>query len=222
MPFSRRDFLSTLGVGAVAAANGVPLHAAATPLEHLVPIAGDWDVSWVDRIKGKAKAVFDSPDIHDGAGMFRAIIWRENYKTIYGTPIEELSSVLVIRHAAIAMVMNDAFWAEYKLGKVEKIKDQKTKKWTEVNPFRVAPADTPPQWAGYTLEAFLKSGGIILGCNMAFGQMVGMVAEKHKLKQDEARTKALDGLIPGVILQPSGVFAVMRAQQAGCSYMVAS
>ncbi|MBK7595272.1 MAG: twin-arginine translocation signal domain-containing protein [Gemmatimonadetes bacterium] len=53
MPFSRRDFLSTLGVGAVAAANGVPLHAAATPPDHLLPIATDWDVSWTDRVKGR-------------------------------------------------------------------------------------------------------------------------------------------------------------------------
>jgi hypothetical protein len=222
MPFSRRDFLSTLGVGAVAAANGAPLHGAVTPPAQLVPIAADWDVSWADRVTGTVRGVFDSPEIHDGAGMFRAIIWREHHKAVYGTPIDQISSVLVIRHAAISMIMNDAFWAEYKLGKMEKIKDQQTKKWTEMNPFRAAPADTPQQWAGYTLEAFLKSGGIILACNMAFGQMVGMVAEKQKLKGEAARTKALEYVIPGVILQPSGIFAVMRAQQAGCHYMLAS
>lgn len=223
MPFSRRHFLSTLGVGAVASASGAPLlHASVTPPEQLVPLNADWDVSWTDRVTAKFRAVFDSPEIHDGSAMYRAIFWRDQYKEVYGTAAEEMTPVLVIRHAAIAMVMNDAFWAQHQLGKVEKLKDPTTKKWTVVNPFRVASADTPPQWAKYSLEAFLKSGGIVLGCNLAFNQMVGMVAEKEKLKGEAARTRALEFVIPGVILQPSGVFAVMRAQQAGCHYMMAS
>ena len=38
----------------------------------------------------------------------------------------------------------------------------------------------------------------------------------------EARARAIAGIIPGVILQPSGVFAVIRAQEAGCVYIKAS
>ena len=37
-----------------------------------------------------------------------------------------------------------------------------------------------------------------------------------------ARTRALSLLIPGVTLQPSGVFAALRAQEAGCRYLLAS
>jgi intracellular sulfur oxidation DsrE/DsrF family protein len=33
---------------------------------------------------------------------------------------------------------------------------------------------------------------------------------------------ALKHLLPGVTLQPSGVFAVLRAQEAGCQYLLAS
>ena len=29
-------------------------------------------------------------------------------------------------------------------------------------------------------------------------------------------------VLPGVILQPSGVFATLRAQEAGCQYLLAS
>ena len=222
MPLSRRHFLGALGVGAASAVAGPPLEAASPNAHRLEPIAADWDVSWVDRVTGKFRAVFDSPEISEGDGMFRAIIWRDHHKAVYGTPIAELSSVLVIRHTAIAMVMNDGFWARYKLGKSEKIKDPETKKWSVVNPYRVAPPETPPQWAGFSLEAFMQSGGIVLGCNLAFRVMVAMVAEAGKLKGEAARTKTLEYLIPGVILQPSGVFAVMRAQQAGCHYMLAS
>ena len=37
-----------------------------------------------------------------------------------------------------------------------------------------------------------------------------------------AEAKARDHVIPGVILQPSGVFAVLRAQELGCGYILAS
>ncbi len=221
MSLDRRNFLSLLGVGATGAAAGGPLYASPTP-ESMVPLSAEWDVSWVDRVTGKHRGVFDSPEVSEGAGMFRAILWREQYQEVYGTSVTDMSAVLVLRHAAIAMVMNDAFWARFKLGKEHKIKDPATKKWTMVNPFRVAPEGTPPKWAGYSLEAFMQSGGIILACNLAFGDMVGMIAEAEKVKQDVAREKALAYLIPGIILQPSGVFAAMRAQQAGCDYMIAS
>jgi len=38
----------------------------------------------------------------------------------------------------------------------------------------------------------------------------------------EAQKRAVAGLIPGIILQPSGVFAAVRAGQAGCVYVKAS
>ncbi len=31
-----------------------------------------------------------------------------------------------------------------------------------------------------------------------------------------------DGLVPGVTLVPSGIFGVIRAEQAGCAYIRAS
>ena len=33
---------------------------------------------------------------------------------------------------------------------------------------------------------------------------------------------ALQHVVPGVILQPSGVFATLRAQEAGCQYLLAT
>ena len=38
----------------------------------------------------------------------------------------------------------------------------------------------------------------------------------------KAREMALRHVVPGVLLQPSGVFAVLRAQEAGCQYLMAS
>ena len=39
---------------------------------------------------------------------------------------------------------------------------------------------------------------------------------------DEARKVAMTHLLPGVVLMPSGFFAVSRAQEAGCQFIPAS
>jgi len=39
---------------------------------------------------------------------------------------------------------------------------------------------------------------------------------------EEARKQAIGYMVPGVILQPSGVFAAIHAQDVGCKYLRAS
>jgi hypothetical protein len=133
-----------------------------------------------------------------------------------------MNSVLVIRHAAIPLIMNDAYWARFEVGKAAKLKDPSTKKWFVRNPILRAPADAPPQFADYSLPGFLRDGGIVLACNVAFGEIVARYMAMDKLPEEAAGTRARADVIPGCLLQPSGVFAVLRAQEAGCAYMLAS
>jgi hypothetical protein len=74
----------------------------------------------------------------------------------------------------------------------------------------------------FALPAFMARGGIALACNLAFQQVVDMVKAGENLSDEAARTRAISLLVPGVILQPSGVFAAIRAQQEGCIYLRAS
>ncbi|MES2305246.1 MAG: hypothetical protein V4558_07050 [Gemmatimonadota bacterium] len=219
----RRDFLGWLGASALLGATASPLGASAPPSESDPrALAVDYDMTWTDKLTGKYRAVFDSPEASEGAALFRAIVWQDHYKAVYGTDPKEMTPVVVFRHAAIPLVMNDAYWERFEVGKETKIRDAKGKKWTKVNPIRAAPAGSPPAASKYTLETFLANGGIVLACNMAFSEIVGAFMKADKLKRDEARKKALEQLIPGVILQPSGVFAALRAQQGGCAYLLAS
>jgi hypothetical protein len=217
----RRHFIGWLGASAVAAA--------ASPLAALEPGAraprarGDtWDMTWTDRIGGKFRAVFDSPELSEGAALFRACMWRDQYKEVYGTAPEEMTPVLVIRHGAISMAMDDGYWEQFRIGKEEKLRNQSTKKWETANPFRTSPPGTPERYAAYSLDGFMKSGGIVLACNLAFQQAVWRYREAEKLARDAATARAREHLIPGIILQPSGVFATLRAQEAGCGYILAS
>jgi hypothetical protein len=225
MSTPRRDFLGWLGASTVLAAAGSPLRATPRPATPgpALPVSSDWDMSWVDRLKGKHRAVFDSPAVSEGDALFRAVMWRNQNKEVYGTDPADMSAVIVIRHVAIPLAMNDAYWEKYRIGKDVKLKDPKTNKWTTVNPIRVTPPDTPPRWADFSLERFMAQGGTVLACNLAFGEVVSRVRKEEKLKtRDEAVARAKEMLIPGIILQPSGVFAVLRAQEAGCSYIMAS
>jgi hypothetical protein len=223
MTTPRRDFLSWLGAGGVLAAGGVPKFRAAGAGHHPLPVSDTWDLSWCDRVNGKVRAVFDSPAASEGDAMFRAQVWREEQQEVYGTPVSEASAVLVFRHQGISMVMKDAYWARFGIGKHLKIKDAKGKQWVTGNPIASTPPGGPEQFANYNLPAFMASGGIVLACNYAFGEsVVSRFKKADKLSDDDARKRAMEFLIPGVILQPSGVFATLRAQQAGCHYLLAS
>lgn len=225
MPNSRRRFLGWLGGSSLLGAAMPSLsHALESPREpnpHPAPIADTWDMSWTERVAGKYKAVFDSPQPSDGAALFRAIAWCDMYKDVYGADRKDMSPVVVFRHSAMPLIMTNAYWEQYDAGKRNKIKDDRGK-WAKANPVSTGGAELTPAQAKYKLETFLASGGVVLACNWAFGGIVSTVREKDKLEQAAARARAIELMIPGVILQPNGIFAALRAQEAGCNYIMAS
>jgi hypothetical protein len=215
---NRRNFLSWLGVTSVAGAIGLPETADAQP----VPLDGAYDVSWADRVaKAKARAVFDSPDIADGDALAKATMWRDEYMQVYGTPRTDIATVLVLRHMGIALAMDDTFWKRFGVGKEKKVLSPEGKEWAEGNP-NLAPAPAGSTYPYETLTQFIAGGGIVLGCDLAFGFAAQRYKKDAKSDSAAARAEALKALVPGVILQPSGIFAVMRAQQAGAGYIKAS
>jgi hypothetical protein len=117
--------------------------------------------------------------------------------------------------------MGNAYWERFDIGKQAKVKDSKGK-WSKANPISRGNAAATAESAKYKIESFIDAGGVVLACNWAFGMVVSEVRRKDKLEAAEARTRALELMIPGVILQPNGIFAALRAQEAGCRYILAS
>ena len=216
MQIQRRSFLGTMGVSALTASLDA---SAAAGLD-----ADDkWDTSWTDRVNRKHRAAFDSPQFSGGAALIRAINWKTEYKEVYGTPPEDMSAVLVVRGEGIWLAMNDEFWRTYKVGEENNFKSGSTGRFRVANPIASGPADASPSAAERTLPKFMASGNIVLACHRAFGSVVELVKKVDRLATDEeAEKKAKIFLLPGVILQPSGVFATLRAQEAGCHYILAS
>jgi hypothetical protein len=220
---TRRSFLGLAGLGTLAAATGTPLFGQKpTPTPRREPVTETWDMSWTGKVTGKHRAVFDSPKINGGAGVMRAMLWRDEVKEVYGGDLADATAVLVLRHEAIPLVMDDEFWARYEVGKEVKMKDPATRRWYTKNPVRTSPPDASGDWARYNLDTFVKEGGIVLGCGLAFKGMVGGVAHKDKISPEDADKLARQHLLPGVTLQPSGIFAVLSAQETGCNFFAAS
>lgn len=223
MSLRRRDFIGSIaGSGLLAALPVSPPHPLAPHALTGAPIDDTWDMSWAERLRGKSRAVFDSPSPDEGGALFRAVLWREQHAKVFGTPAAELTPVVVIRHEAIPLIMNDAFWDHLGIGKDLKWKDDKTGKWLKRNPLSAAPPDTPDEMKKYTIPAFIADGGIVLACNLAFGEIVQQYIDKDKISKDEATQRAKQHMLAGVILQPSGFFAVLKAQDEGCKYILGS
>ena len=220
MEIQRRAFLGTVGAGALAASLEVQASAAPAP----APAAGGkWDVSWAERLNRKHRAVFDSTTFAGGAGLFRALLWKHEYRDVYGTAPEDMNAVLVVRAEAIWLAMNDVFWKTYNVGEENSFKAREPGKFRTSNPVASTPAGAPPDFADANIPRFVASGDVVLACHRAFGEVVDLVRKVDKLATDEeAETKATTFLLPGVVMQPSGVFAALRAQDAGCHYILAS
>jgi len=235
MSTGRRDFLQNLTLSGVAL-GALPSTLRASEAEPAATTWNEWDEeaqqptamvfdsTWTQKLTGKYRAVFDSPSISGGAAVWRAGMWVDHYKQVLKAEPSDLSPVIVIRHAGIPLIMNHEFWERYDIAKELKVRHPMTDKKTKRNPVLMTVEDDqlPKSFAGYALHKQIERGTIVLACNLAFGGMVATVAKEEKLKTPEARAKALTMMVPGVILQPNGIFGVTLAQQNGCAFVQAT
>jgi hypothetical protein len=226
----RREFLGQIAASAVvlaSAACSTPISAgqantAPAPAPSPAPPGPvHWDDSWFTRLTAKHKAVFDSPAIEDGLAVAQAAGYIRGMRDAVAAAADDVQTVVVMRHAAIPMVFNDAIWAKYSLGKELKVKDYPSEKWATRNPWLTAatPSKAPPDRPQSTLAWLSSHGHILLGCDLATRGYAGEIAERTKVDSHVVYEELKANLVPGVILQPTGVYAVHRAQEAGCSYI---
>jgi hypothetical protein len=195
-----------------------------------------WDDSWFARLSAKHKAVFDSPMIEDGAVLAHASGYIRGMRDAVHAGPDDVQAVLVIRHAAVPMVFNDAMWAKYEIGKERKVKDERSNAWAVRNPFAApehsvakgggsgapvvqAAANATPDRPQANFEWLASHGNIILACDLATRGYAGIIAGRTKGDSRVIYEELKGNLVPGTILQPTGVYAALRAQEAGCTYI---
>jgi intracellular sulfur oxidation DsrE/DsrF family protein len=207
----RRDFLAQLAAGAAALTfDADELRAASTAIT-----SGAWDTSWLDRLAAaKYRVVFNVSEISDGAALDYSSTFFDHYHEVHGTSDGDTRPVLVIRRLGTQLGFNDAMWNKYEIGADTKTND----------PLTHAPARRNIYWSGsdpkaITIESLQKRGMISLVCNIALGNVGTRFAERTKQDVETVRAELRANLVPGAILVPSGIYALIRAQNAGCAYM---
>jgi hypothetical protein len=242
-PTDRRDFLGKMAASAViltAAACAPAAGAAASapspaqggtpgPAPEPPPIVpAQWDNSWFDRLTARHKAVFEQPDLDYGSAVSFAQRWIAGLRDAGIAKAGEFQAVLVLRHDAVPMLVNDAMWEKYGLGQALNYKPE-GKAIMKTNPIasaRVQPGRAPrpddPMRPQGNIPWFTAHGHVTLGCNAAFNAFASETAQRVKGDRKAIYEEFKTNLLPGVILQPNGVYATLRAQQAGCVYIRAS
>jgi hypothetical protein len=123
----RRDFLKHTGLGASALAMFPALAGAETRNEATATrdshgraalrrldkserldtdAQNKWDTTWMQRVKGRHRAMFDVPLVELGYPILRSGIWVEQVQEAFGAAATDITAVVVIRHDAIPLLMD--------------------------------------------------------------------------------------------------------------------
>lgn len=213
----RRTFIgklagTTLGIPALLTS----LDSAAAPVSMDTYAATDAD-EWFNKVKGKHKIVYDAPEPHNGF----PVIWTWVYyhsNNLTKTPDEDMTAVVVLRHAAICMAMNDNLWSKYKLGELFKVNDNNTKVAAVRNPYHEPNGVDFPMAEVEGIKKLIERGAMFCVCEMAITNKSRAVAKTTGQKAEDVKAEWMAGIIPGIQVVPSGVWAVGRAQERGCGY----
>jgi intracellular sulfur oxidation DsrE/DsrF family protein len=216
----RRSFLGTLASGA--AALGLmglsPLRLQGS--EALAASVGaDDHETWFNQIKGKHRIVYDATDTNEALPLaWSWVFLNTNNET--GSADTDLTVMVVVRHSAIPMVMNDHLWAKYKFGEFFKLNDPKTGAASSRNYFWNS-QEGDLMKTEWSIDRLQKRGVLFCVCNMALTVYSGFFAKGMGGNAEEIKQDWLAGLHPGIKVVPSGVWALGRAQEHGCQYCYA-
>ena len=220
----RRRFLGTLASGAAALSlatiPSINLHAE----DHFVSGNSDDPDAWFNKVKGKHRIVFDAPKPHE----IMPFAWPKVFlltNAATGSQEKDCGVVVVLRHSAIGYAFESRLWEKYKFGEVFEAEDPKTKKPSTRNPF------WKPEKGDFKIPGFgeveigineLQASGVMFCvCNAAMTVFSNVIAGMNNMSADDVMKDFRSGLLPGIQIVPSGVWAVGRAQEHGCQYCFA-
>lgn len=225
----RRGFLGAVTTGAASiglAALFQPFQAQAAP--GFDPQDAD---AWFQKLKGKKHSiVFDTTEPHQIFPFaWPRVFLMTNAAT--GTPAKDCGVVVVLRHGAIPYAFQDHLWAKYKfseafagsgnLGPAFQAADaadaaqKRNPLWnTHPDDFKVPGIGSVP----IGIKELQADGVMFCVCQAAMSVNAHAVGMKMGMDGDAIFKDWVAGLIPGIQMVPSGVWAVGRAQENGCKY----
>lgn len=217
----RRNFLGTLLASASvgAAALSLPLQLG-NAKESSAPTPDNSDFEkWLGKIKGKHRQLFDSPSPHNGLPLAWARVFVMT-NVAAGVDEKDVTAVVVLRHDSISLGLDNRIWDKYNFAEMFKITDMMTNTVLKQNPFW-EPKEGSLPLPGMSIDQLQKSGVLFGICDMALTVFSKAVGEKMKVDPAEVKKDWVSGIFPGIQIVPSGVLAVNRAQEHGCTYCYA-
>ncbi len=210
----RRGFLGSVAAAAVGLGATTLLPTAAQAAAIASTAVDPQLEAWFAKLDGKHRAVFDASEPNDGMGA----IWPRIYinTTMANYPGERTSAMVILRHGGLGMAFQDSVWAKYPIGEMFKISIDGAP--AKRNPYASITGLPIP---GLGIAELLKGGVLVGACDIAITVNSTRAATKMGLDPATVRKDWVAGLLPGIQVVPSGVFAVARAQELGASYIFA-
>lgn len=214
-PRGRRAFLGQLAAGAAAGAGVLALSGVANAMPDVASAraAAPDAEHWLDGLKGKHRQLVDAYSSNDGWPL----AFSHTFLATQG-PKDTANSVVVLRHFAMPIALQDSVWAKYKIGQSLKINDPATHEPATRNPF-FKPNPGALFVDDMAVDRLIARGVVFGACNVALTVLSGMFAANAGVNADAAKQEWTAALIPGITLLPSGVWGVNRAQEHGCTYV---
>jgi hypothetical protein len=172
--------------------------------------------SWPGELKGRHRQLVDAYNINNGAPLEFAYTFLAT-NGAFNTDTAAATAVVVLRHAAFPMAVNDDIWRRYKIGEAFKVIDPKTKAPALTNPF-LRPKSGILPLDDMAIDRMLAHGVVFGCCDVALKFQARMLAANAGVSPADAAEEWAASVIPGITILPSGVWGVNRAQEAGCTY----
>ena len=218
---SRRKFISKLAGG-----TAVGLTAMAYPFQSftkgnpMIPVASVKDAEeWIKKAKGSHRTVFDAPEPNGGFPFIWTWVFYTTNNTS-GTPDNDMTGMVVLRHNGMPFAMEDRLWKKYNLGENFGILDS-NKKPMQRNPY-YNPQEGDYPFPGIDgIKRLQERGAMFCVCDMALTVYSTMIANKSNLDPANVKEDWVSGIHKDIQIVPSGVWAVGRAQENGFGYCYA-
>ena len=216
-PSSRRRFVGTIAAGASALMAGLP-RAEASPFSSA---GGPGDASaWFNKVKGSHRIVYDATEPHEGFPILWSwVYYNTNNET--GTPDNDLTAMVILRHNASPLAMEDGLLEKYKFGEMFKVTDNNTNAPATRNPYWNPQGKDFPLPVIEGIKRLQERGALFCVCNMAISVYSGFAAQAMGMDAETVKKDWLAGILPGIQVVPSGVWAVSRAQEKKMAYCYA-
>ncbi len=204
----RRRFFGSLFAGMLAAPTWKSLSAS-------VPATEEWDLRWVDQLRGEHRQVFDIGGVADG--QLRVVKnWLNGHNEVFKLRDNQLVAVVGLASRGFPANAADVLWERYPIGERWQVRDPETGTWARRNVFTNVAQGTP----AYTnsVPSLVSRGVIFWQCNNA---LLGIARDLATAMSGNAETIYQDlraNLLPHVRLVPAHTMLVGLCQEAGCTY----